>query len=75
MHTLIMFLHSILPKKCFFAHITAKWTIVYSLISVHVQMFLQFTLMTVGFVTHTARERTLSSMQLFMFLQVLLIIE
>jgi len=38
-------------------------------------MFLQISLNTVGLITHTAKERTLSSMQALMFLQITLIIE
>jgi len=68
MLTLVMLLHIILINKPFFTHITAIWTVltlyapVNALITVHVKMFFQVTLITVGLITHTARERTLSSM-------------
>jgi hypothetical protein len=77
MHTLNMVLHITLRNKPFFTDITAMWTVLtfYVLINVHVKMFLQVTWITVGFITHTARERTLSSMQALMFLQITLIIE
>ena len=39
------------------------------------KMHVQFTLITVELVTHSARERTLSSMQALMSLQITLIIE
>jgi hypothetical protein len=77
MHTLNMVLHTTLRNKPFCTHITAMWTVLtlYALINVHVKMFLQVTLITAGLITHTARERTLSSMQALMFLQITLITE
>ena len=58
MHTLNMLRHITLKNKPFITHNTAIWTH----ITVHDNMFLQITLNTVGLITHTARERTLSSM-------------
>jgi hypothetical protein len=77
MHTLNVLLHGVLRRKHSFTHITAIWTAltVYALIKMHVKMFLQVTLITVGLITQTARERTLSSMQALMFLQITLIIK
>jgi hypothetical protein len=64
MHTLNMLLQNKLRHKPFFTHITAMWTVLtlYALINVPMEMFLQVTLITAGLVTHTARERMLSSM-------------
>jgi hypothetical protein len=74
MLSLIMALHLILRDKCFLTHITAIWKI--TAVAVYALMMLvQTTPTTVGLVTHTARERTLSSMQALMFLQITLIIE
>jgi len=74
---LVTLRHVTLINKPFFTHITAMWTVLtrYALSNVHVKMFLQVTMITVGLTAHTARERTLSSMQALMFLQVLLITE
>jgi len=64
MLTLVMRLHMRLRSKAFFTQITAIWMVltVYAIITVHMKMFLQVTLITVGLITHTASERTLSSM-------------
>jgi hypothetical protein len=64
MHALVMLHHTTLKNKHFFTHITDMWTVLtlYAPINVQVKMFLQVTLITVGFITHTAREWTLSSM-------------
>jgi len=72
MHALMMEFHFNPRSERFFTHITAIWTIttVYAL-----KMLLHIALITVGRITNTARERTLSSMQALMFLQVTLIIE
>ena len=77
MQTLVMLLRNSLRSKPFFTHIKAMWTVLtlYALITVHVKMFLQVTLITVGLITHRAREWTLSSMQALMFLQITLIIK
>jgi hypothetical protein len=48
MHTPKMILRIKLPKKRFFMNITAIWRILYLLIFLHAQMFLQVTLITVG---------------------------
>jgi len=69
MHTPVMLLHITLTIKPFFTQITAKWTDC----TVYANVFLQTTLVSVGLITHTASERTLSSMQALMFLHITLI--
>jgi hypothetical protein len=58
MHVFVMLRHITLKNKPFFTHNTAIWTH----ITVQENVFTQTTLNTVGLITHTARERTLSSM-------------
>jgi hypothetical protein len=72
LNSLMMVLHHNLRNKHLFTHITAIWTI----IAVKaLKVLLQTALINEGLTEQTARERTLSSMQALIFLQITLTIQ
>jgi len=77
MQVLVMLCHITLTNRTFFTQITAMWTVLtlYAPINVHVKVFLQITLVTVGLITHTTTDWTFFMTQAFMYCQITLIIE